>query len=95
MASPKTYNSRSSSVKRLLAEARELANLAEDGIYAAPLEENLHEFHFCIRGPQDSEFEGGLYHGRIIVSSRWMPYHGRADVAAMREHGSSSFGTYG
>ena len=78
MASPKTYNSRSSSVKRLLAEAKELASLEDEGIYAAPLEENLHEFHFCIRGPADTEFEGGIYHGRIIVS---LSLHHEVDVA--------------
>lgn len=67
-SSPSKYNARSSSVKRLLQEAKELVSLTEDGIYAAPLEDNLHEFHFCIRGPEDSEFKGGIYHGRIIVS---------------------------
>lgn len=84
MASPKTYNARSSSVKRLLAEARELANLQDDGIWAAPLEENLHEFHFCIRGPQDSEFDGGIYHGRIIVRESYPAPRSRFYVAAYR-----------
>lgn len=68
MATTSSYNTRSSSVKRLLQESKELVNLKEDGIYAAPLEDNLHEFHFTIRGPADSEFQGGIYHGRILVS---------------------------
>merc|ERR1719334_2291997 len=34
---------------------------------AAPLEENLFEWHFTVRGPGDTDFEGGIYHGRIIV----------------------------
>lgn len=29
--------------------------------------DNLFEWHFTIRGPEDSEFEGGIYHGRIIL----------------------------
>lgn len=24
--------------------------------------------HFTIRGAEDTEFEGGIYHGRILVS---------------------------
>lgn len=31
------------------------------------LQDNLFEWHFTIRGPADSEFDGGLYHGRIIL----------------------------
>ncbi|KAH7291667.1 hypothetical protein KP509_29G027700 [Ceratopteris richardii] len=30
-----------------------------------PLEDNIFEWQFAIRGPPDSEFEGGIYHGRI------------------------------
>lgn len=29
--------------------------------------ENLFEWHFAIRGPPDTEFEGGVYHGRILL----------------------------
>ena len=31
---------------------------------AAPLEGNMFEWHFTIRGPAGSDFEGGVYHGR-------------------------------
>ena len=31
------------------------------------LKDNLFEWHFTIRGPADSEFDGGIYHGRIIL----------------------------
>lgn len=30
-------------------------------------QDNLFEWHFTIRGPADSEFEGGIYHGRIVL----------------------------
>ena len=30
-------------------------------------QDNLFEWHFTIRGPGDSEFDGGVYHGRIIL----------------------------
>lgn len=67
MASTSAYSKRSSSVKRLLQEAKELASETGDGIHAAPFEDNLYHWHFTITGPKDSEFEGGLYHGRITV----------------------------
>lgn len=30
-------------------------------------QDNLFEWHFTVRGPSDSPFENGLYHGRIIL----------------------------
>lgn len=36
---------------------------------AQALEDNIFEWHFAVRGPPDSEFEGGIYHGRIIMPS--------------------------
>ena len=32
-----------------------------------PLQDNLFEWHFTIRGPCDSDFDGCVYHGRIIL----------------------------
>ena len=60
------YNLRSPSVKRLMKEAQELS-VPTELFYAQPLEENLFEWHFTIRGPADSEFDGGIYHGRILL----------------------------
>ncbi|CEH17986.1 Non-canonical ubiquitin conjugating enzyme 1 [Ceraceosorus bombacis] len=34
---------------------------------AAPLEDNLFEWHFTLRGAHGTEFEQGIYHGRIIL----------------------------
>jgi len=48
---------------------RELASDPSDQYCAAPLEDNMFEWHFTIRGPPDTEFEGGCYHGRILVSN--------------------------
>ncbi len=39
--------------------------------YAQPLEDNLFEWHFTVRGPDDSEFEGGIYHGRIVLPTEY------------------------
>ncbi|EDO38825.1 predicted protein [Nematostella vectensis] len=47
-------------------EAKELRN-ATELYHAQPLEDNLFEWHFTVRGPPDTEFAGGRYHGRIIL----------------------------
>ncbi|XP_050430620.1 ubiquitin-conjugating enzyme E2 J1-like isoform X2 [Adelges cooleyi] len=51
-------------------EAIELSESTEE--YSAhPLEDNLFEWHFTMRGPPSSEFEGGVYHGRILLPSEY------------------------
>lgn len=30
---------------------------------------NMFDWHFTLRGPRDTEFEGGIYHGRILLPS--------------------------
>lgn len=29
--------------------------------------DNLFEWHFTVRGPADTDFDGGIYHGRILL----------------------------
>uniref|UniRef100_A0A0B6ZE97 UBC core domain-containing protein n=1 Tax=Arion vulgaris TaxID=1028688 RepID=A0A0B6ZE97_9EUPU len=60
------YSTRSPAVKRLMREAQELCE-PTDQYFAQPLEDNLFEWHFTIRGPADSDFQAGVYHGRIIL----------------------------
>ncbi|KAL7872370.1 hypothetical protein SRHO_G00073530 [Serrasalmus rhombeus] len=60
------YNLKSPAVKRLMKEAAELRDPTEH-YHAQPLEDNLFEWHFSVRGPPDSDFDGGIYHGRIIL----------------------------
>jgi ubiquitin-conjugating enzyme E2 J1 len=62
---PSLYNTRSTSVKRLMREAVEMKNPTEL-YYCQPIEDNLFEWHFTIRGPIATEFEQGIYHGRIL-----------------------------
>lgn len=64
------YNTRSPAVKRLMREAAEL-NSATSDYFAAPLEDNLFEWHFTVRGPGGSDFQDGVYHGRIIVPAEY------------------------
>lgn len=64
------YNLKSPGVKRLMREALELKNPTEE-YYASPIEDNLFEWHFTVRGPPDTEFEGGFYHGRILLPPQY------------------------
>ncbi|KAI0818863.1 ubiquitin-conjugating enzyme/RWD-like protein [Irpex lacteus] len=71
MATRAAYNMNSSAVKRIMQEARELANDPCTDYSAAPLEDDIFEWHCTIRGPPDTEFEGGLYHFRILLPSEY------------------------
>ncbi|NXG79825.1 UB2J1 enzyme, partial [Baryphthengus martii] len=61
-----SYTCSFSAVKRLMKEAAELKD-PTDHYHAQPLEDNLFEWHFTVRGPPDSDFDGGIYHGRIVL----------------------------
>lgn len=59
---------RSPTIKRILKEASELTASPSPDFHAAPLESNLFEWHFTLRGPPaPSPFSAGLYHGRIVL----------------------------
>jgi len=58
-------------VKRILREAAENAKEDRTVISAAPLDDNIFEWHFTIRGPPDTPYELGMYHGRIILPSNY------------------------
>jgi ubiquitin-conjugating enzyme E2 J1 len=48
-------------------EAAELANSPSPDYHAAPLENNLFEWHFTLRGPPETPYAHGIYHGRITL----------------------------
>ncbi|KAG2232392.1 hypothetical protein INT48_007296 [Thamnidium elegans] len=53
---------------------REARELAQENTYeydAHPLEDNIFEWHFTVRGPKDTDFEEGRYHGRIILPNEY------------------------
>ena len=64
-------NVNSRSVKRILAEARELVQWPSAHFSASPLEDNLFEWHFTLRGAEGTPFQGGLYHGRIVLPAEY------------------------
>lgn len=65
------YNMKNPGVKRILQEVKEMQSNPSDDFMSLPLEENIFEWQFAIRGPCDSEFEGGIYHGRIQLPAEY------------------------
>lgn len=56
--------------KRLLSEYRQLMAKPEPDFVAAPADMNdLFVWHFTIKGPRDTAFEGGIFHGKIVFPS--------------------------
>ncbi|CAO3678336.1 unnamed protein product [Rhizopus microsporus] len=65
------YSAKNLGVKRIMQEAKEIATENAYEYSAHPLEDNLFEWHFTIRGPDGTDFEGGRYHGRILLPSEY------------------------
>ena len=55
-------------VKRLLQELAQIEREGPENFYVYGLEENMFQWHFTIRGPVDSPFEKGFYHGKIVFT---------------------------
>ncbi|KAL2037503.1 hypothetical protein N7G274_009784 [Stereocaulon virgatum] len=62
-----TFNTKSPTIKRILKEASELSSNPDPTLHAAPLDSNLFEWHFTLRGPPSTPYSTGAYHGRIIL----------------------------
>ena len=53
------------SLKRIQKEFQNMIHDPSEDFYANPIKDDMFCWHFTIRGPPDTEFEGGLYHGII------------------------------
>lgn len=71
MASRASHNKNNAGVKRILQEAKELATDPSTDYNAAPLEDDIFEWHCTMRGSPGTEYEGGLYHFRIQLPSEY------------------------
>jgi len=80
-----TLNPHSGAVRRLKREVIQLARDPPEMFAAAPLDENLFEWHFTIRGGKDTPHEGGLYHGRILIPPAYP--HKPPDVVFLTPNG--------
>ncbi|KAF2743464.1 UBC-like protein [Sporormia fimetaria CBS 119925] len=66
------FNTKSPTIKRILKEASELASNASPDFHAEPLEDDLFEWHFTIKGPPEpSPYHTGIYHGRIVLPAQY------------------------
>jgi ubiquitin-conjugating enzyme E2 J1 len=61
-------NARNPAIRRLGKEWQEIQNeQLNEHFRAYPLDGDLFEWHFTIAGPVDTPYEGGLYHGRLLL----------------------------
>ncbi|KAJ4987679.1 ubiquitin-conjugating enzyme [Stagonosporopsis vannaccii] len=66
------FNTKNPTIKRILKEASELSVSPSPDYHAEPLEDNIFEWHFTIKGPEaPSAYAGGIYHGRIILPPQY------------------------
>lgn len=65
------WNQKNPAIRRILADIRELQQQPSSQYVAKPVEDNMFDWHFTIRGPSGTDFEGGQYHGRILLPSEW------------------------
>ena len=68
-------NASNPAVKRIMREYAEFQQSYSSGggidVVAGPLDDNLFEWHFTVRGPPSSPYAGGLYHGRVLLPSNY------------------------
>lgn len=61
------HNPRNPAVKRILQELKEFRTQSCRDVVSEPLQDNIFEWQFAIRGAAGTDFEGGIYHGRILL----------------------------
>ncbi|WFD41733.1 E2 ubiquitin-conjugating enzyme [Malassezia psittaci] len=54
-----------------MSELSELEKDPSPEYRAVPTEDNLFEWHFTLRGPRNTEFDSGMYHGKIILPTEY------------------------
>eukprot|EP00511_Aplanochytrium_stocchinoi_P000307 CAMPEP_0204823532 /NCGR_PEP_ID=MMETSP1346-20131115/1611_1 /ASSEMBLY_ACC=CAM_ASM_000771 /TAXON_ID=215587 /ORGANISM="Aplanochytrium stocchinoi, Strain GSBS06" /LENGTH=263 /DNA_ID=CAMNT_0051950213 /DNA_START=89 /DNA_END=880 /DNA_ORIENTATION=- len=59
--------------KRLQKEYLSLKKQPVENIEALPNDRNILEWHYVVRGPKGSVYEGGVYHGKLIFTEEY-PY---------------------
>lgn len=58
-------------VQRILKEKKEIEENPPGMLHLYPLEEDMFEWHFTLMGAPDTDYHGGLYHGRIILPKQY------------------------
>jgi len=61
----------SAAVQRLRKDAARLAKDPVPFVLAVPLQSNILEWHYVVRGPPDSPYEDGYYHGKLVFPKEY------------------------
>jgi ubiquitin-conjugating enzyme E2 J1 len=62
-----TWNTSNPAIKRLMKEVASMDASPSPYFIAYPMEDNMFQWHFTMRGPADSPYEQGLYHGKLLL----------------------------
>lgn len=57
--------------KRLAKEYKQLQEENNENLAAYPLDDNLTKWNIYIRGPEDTPYEGGLFHGILSIGEEY------------------------
>ena len=82
------FNTRNN--RRILNELKKMEECKSAHFFCRPLKENMFEWHFTLRGLKGSEFEGGLYHGKICLPDEY-PFKA-PDMVFMNKSGRFEIG---
>ena len=66
-----SLNVKSPTIRRILKEASELSANPDPTTYAAPLDTDLFDWHFTLKGPPATPYDTGIYHGRILLPQQY------------------------
>ncbi|KAF4693571.1 Ubiquitin-conjugating enzyme E2 J1 [Perkinsus olseni] len=64
-------NASSQTIRRIQREIMEIQRNPSSNWTAAPTTDSIFEWHYTFKGPPGTEFEGGRYHGRIVLPSNY------------------------
>ncbi|PVU88566.1 hypothetical protein BB561_005777 [Smittium simulii] len=64
-------NAKSPSIRRILSEWKELQKEPPTNFRAFPNEDDIFLWHFMIEGPKDTVYEGGQYHGKLVLPAQY------------------------
>ncbi|OLY83465.1 Ubiquitin-conjugating enzyme E2 J1 [Smittium mucronatum] len=71
MSDENKYNLKSPAVRRLLREFKDLEKEKSLLYEASPTEQDIFTWHFSIRGPSETPFSKGKYHGKILFPASY------------------------
>jgi ubiquitin-conjugating enzyme E2 J1 len=58
-------------MQRIMKEKKELETNPPSQFLLYPMEDDVFEWHFTLLGTEDSDYAGGLYHGRILLPKNY------------------------